>query len=83
MTIQFNLEIRLKCLKCNNLNRTIGPIIITKLTDIRYYIKAICPIWNKLKFKFLNKEQINLLTNEIQQAADNTTFTNTIKRNGG
>ena len=59
------LEISLKCLKCNDFTQTIGPIIITKLTENRYYIKAICSICNKFKSKFLNKEQIKLLSNEI------------------
>ena len=49
----------------------------------RYRIKAIISICNKFKSKFLNKEQIKLLPNEIQQATNNTTFTNTIERNGG
>ena len=82
MPIQFNLEIRLKCLKCNDFTQTINPNIINKLTENRYPIKAVCLICNKFKSKFLNKEQIKLLPNEIQQAADNTTITNTIVRNG-
>ena len=83
MPRQPNLEIRLKCLKCNDFTQTINPIIITKLTENRYFIKAICSICNKFKSKFLNKEQIKLLPNKIQQVADNTTFNNTIERNGG
>ena len=83
MPRQPNSEIRLKCAICKNFTQTINPIIITKLTENRYYIKAICSICNKFKSKVLNKEQIKLLPNEIQQAADNTTFINTIERNGG
>ena len=82
MPIQFNLEIRLKCLICKDFTQTKGPIIISKLTDNRYHIKAVCSICNKFKSKFLNKEQIKFLLNEIQQAADNRTFNNTIERNG-
>ena len=78
-----NSEIRLKCANCKDYTQTINPIIINKLTENRYHIKAVCSICNKFKSKFLNKEQIMLLPNEIQQATDNTTFTNTIERNGG
>ena len=78
-----NSEIRLKCTSCKDYTQTIYPIIITKFTVNRYHIKAVCSICNKFKSKFLNKEQIMLLTNEIQQASDYTTFTNTIERNGG
>ena len=83
MPRQPNLEIRLKCLKCKDFTQTIGPIIISKLTENRYQIKAICSICNKFKSKFINIEQIKLLPNEIQQAADNTTFNNTVELNGG
>ena len=78
-----NSEIRLKCANCKDYSQTINPIIITKLTENRYHIKAVCSICNKFKSKFLNKEQIILLPNEIQQTTNNTTFTNTIERNGG
>ena len=82
MPKQPNLEIRSKCLKCKDFTQTIGLIIISKLIKNRYHIKAVCSICNKFKSKFLNKEQIKLLPNEIQRAADNTTFDNTIERNG-
>ena len=82
MPRQPNLEIRLKCLNWNDFTQTICPIIICKLTENRYHIKAVCSICNKFKSKFLNKEQIKLLPNEIQQAADKTTFSKTIQRNG-
>ena len=42
-----------------------------------------CLICNKFKTKYLNIEQINLLLNEIRNAPDNTTYTDTIERNGG
>ena len=83
MPIQPNLEIRLKCFKCKDFTQTIGPIIISKLTENRYHINTICSICNKFISKYVNKEQIKLLPNEIQQAADNTTFNDTIERNGG
>ena len=83
MPRQPNLEIRLKCLKCKDFTQTICPIIISKLTENRYHIKTVCSISYKFKSKCLNKEQIKLLSIEIQQAADNTTFNNTIERNGG
>ena len=83
MPRQPNSEIRLKYASCNDFTQTIGPIIISKLSENRYHIKAVCSICNKFKSKLLNKEQVKLLPNEIQQAADNTTFTNTIERNGG
>ena len=78
-----NSENRLKCANCKDYTQTINPIIINKLTENRYHIKAVCSICNKFKPKFLNKEQIMFLPNEIQQATNNTTFTNTIERNGG
>ena len=53
-----NLDIRLKCLKFKDLSQTIGPIIISKRTENRYHIKAVCSICNNFKCKFLNKEQI-------------------------
>ena len=73
----------MKCLKCNDFTQTINPIIISKLTENIYHIKAVCSICNKFKSKFFNKKQIKLLPNKIQQAADNTSFNNTIERNGG
>ena len=42
-----------------------------------------CSICNKFKTKYLNIEQVNLLPDEIRNAPNNTTFTNTIERNGG
>ena len=78
-----NSVIRLKCANCKDYTQTINPIIINKLSENRYHIKAVCSICNKFKSKFLNKEQIMLLPNEIQQTTNNTTFTNTIERNGG
>ena len=42
-----------------------------------------CSIANKLKTKYLNIKQVNLLPDEIRNAPDNTTFTNSIERNGG
>ena len=72
-----NSEIRLKCGSCKDYTQTINPIIITKLIENRYHIKAVCLICNKFKSKFLNKEQIMLLPKEIQQSTNNTTFTTT------
>ena len=72
----------MKCLKCKDFTQTINPIIISKLIKNRSHIKAICSICNKFKSKFLNQEQIKLLPDEIQHAADNTTFSETIERNG-
>ena len=83
MPRQPNLEIRLKCNNCKDFTQTINPIIINKLTENRYHIKAVCSICNKFKTKFLNKKQIRLLPVEIKQAGNNTTFNNTIERNGG
>ena len=83
MPRQPNLEIRLKCNNCKDFTQTINPIIINKLTKNRYHIKAVCSICNKFKTKFLNKEQIKLLPVELKQAGNNTTFNNTIERNGG
>ena len=78
-----NLEIRLRCKTCKEFTQSINPIIIKKETNNRFYIKAVCLICNKFKTKYLNIEQINLLPDEIRNAPDNTTFTDTIERNGG
>ena len=78
-----NLEIRLRCKTCKEFAQSINFIIIKKETNNRFYIKAVCLICNKFKTKYLNIEQINLLLGEIRNAFDNTTFTDTIERNGG
>ena len=83
MPKQSNSEIRLKCASCKDFTQTISPIIISKLTENRYHIKAVCSICNKFKSKFLNQEQIRLLPVEVQQAAVNTAFNDTIELNGG
>ena len=78
-----NLEIGLRCKNCKEFTQSINLIIIKKETNNRFYIKAVCLICNKFKTKYLNIEQINLLPDEIRNAPDNTTFTDTIERNGG
>ena len=78
-----NLEIRLRCNTCKEFTLSINPIIIKKETNNRFYIKAVCSICNKFKTKYLNIEQVNLLPEKIINAPDNTTFTDTIERNGG
>ena len=78
-----NYEIRLRCKNCKEFTQSINPIIIKKETNNRFHIKAVCSICNKLKTKYLNIEQVNLLPDEIKNAPDNTTFTDTIVRNGG
>ena len=55
-----NSEICLKCANCKDYTETINPIIINKLTENRYHIKAVYSICNKFKSKFLNKVQIML-----------------------
>ena len=47
-----NSEIRFKCANCKDYNQTINPIIINKLTENLYHIKAVCSICNKFKSKF-------------------------------
>ena len=76
------LEVRLYCLKCKDFTQSIGPIIVSKLIKNRYHIKAQCSICNKFKSKFLNHEQINLLPDEIKNSPNNSTFKDTILRNG-
>ena len=76
------LEVRLYCLKCKDFTQSIGPIIVSKLIKNRYQIKAKCSICNKFKSKFLNHEQINLLPDEIKNLPDNSTFKDTIIRDG-
>ena len=76
-------EIKLKCSYCNELTQTKQPIIIKKETGNKYHIKAYCAICNKQKNKYLNMAQIELLTNEIKNAPDNTSYNNFIIMNGG
>ena len=76
------LEVRLYCLKCKDFTQSISPIIVSKLIKNRYHIKAQCSICNKFKSKFLNHQQINLLPNEIKNSPDNSTFKDTIIRDG-
>ena len=78
-----SLEIRLRCNKCKKYTQSTNPIIINKEVGNRFYIKTVCSICNKYKNKYLNIKQVNLLPDEIKQAPDNTTFTDTIERNGG
>ena len=77
-----SLEIRLRCNKCKEYTKTTNPVIIKKEVGNRFHIKAVCSICNKYKNKYLNIEQINLLPDEIKQAADNTTFTDNIIKEG-
>ena len=76
------LKVWLYCLKCKDFTQTIGPIIISKLIKNRYHIKVQCSICNKFKSKFLNQEQINFLPDEIKNSLDNSTFNDTIIRDG-
>ena len=76
------LEVRLYCLKCKDFTKSIIPIIVSKLFKNRYHIKAQCSICNKFKFKFLNKEQIKLLPDEVLTSSDNSTFNDVIIRDG-
>ena len=78
-----NYEIRLRCKNCKQFTQSINPIIIKKEPNNRFHIKAVCSICNKFKTKYLKIEQVNLLPDEIKNAPDNSTFTDTIVRNGG
>ena len=82
MTRKHTLEIRLYCIKCKDFTQSTGPIIINKLTTNRFNIKVLCSICNKLKSKFLNKEQIKLLPDEVLNSSDNSTFNDVIIRDG-
>ena len=67
MTKTHTLKIRLYCIKCKDFTQSTGPIIISKLTKNRFHIQVLCSICNKLKSKFLNKEQIKLLPDEVRK----------------
>ena len=82
MTRKHSVEIRLYCIKCKDFTQSTGPIIINKLTTNRFNIKVLCSICNKLKSKFLIKEQIKLLPDEVLNSSDNSTFNDVIIRNG-
>ena len=82
MTRKHTLEIRLYCIKCKDFTQSTGPIIINKLTKNRFNINVLCSICNKLKSKFLNKEQITLLPDEVLNSSDNSTFNDVIIRDG-
>ena len=78
-----NVDVRLYCINCKEYTHSISPISIIKVATNRFHIKAMCYICNKFKTKFLNKEQIKHLPDEIRNATDNSTFNDTIERNGG
>ena len=82
MTRKHTLEIRLYCIKCKDFTQSTGPIIINKLTKNRFNIKVLCSICNKLKSQFLNKEQKKLLSDEVLNSSDNSTFNDVIIRDG-
>ena len=56
------------------------PIVCTKEINNRNHIKALCPICNKFKTKFLNLEQVKLLPNKISESENGSTFKNIIIR---
>ena len=74
-------EIRIRFNTCNDYTQLIEPIIINKESDNQFFIKAVCVICNKFKTKYLNKEQIRLLPDELKSAPDDSTFNNTVVRN--
>ena len=76
-----NNEIRLRCNTCKEFTQSINPIIIIMEKNNRFHIKAVCSICNQFKTKYLNIEQVKLLPDEINNAPDNTTFTDNIVKN--
>ena len=76
-----NNEIRLQCNTCKEFTQSINPIIIIMEKNNRFHIKAVCSICNQFKTKYLNIEQVKLLPDEINNAPDNTTFTDNIVKN--
>ena len=82
MTRKHTLEIRLYGIKCKDFTQSTSPIIINKLTKNRFNIKILCSICNKLKSKFLNKEQITFLPDEVLNSSENSTFNDVIIRDG-
>ena len=76
------LDVRLYCLKWKDFTQSISPIIVSKLIKNRYHIKAVCSICNKFKSKVINHKYIKLLPNEIKNSPDNSTFNDTIIRDG-
>lgn len=90
MVRAYRNELRIPCYKCKQLDgrsalirESIEPIRIKKLGDNRYYIYAVCKICNKVKSKYMNQNQMNILPDEIKSAPNGTVFNNTIERNGG
>ena len=74
-------EIRIRCNTCNDYMQSIEPFIINKKPGYLFFIKAVCVICNKFKTKYLNKEQIRLLPDEIKSAPDDSDFNNIVVRN--
>ena len=56
-----NVKVKLYFINCkeNTQNKSLISIII--VAKNRFYIKAMCFIWNKVKTKFLNKNKVKLL----------------------
>ena len=81
MPIRRKFEIRVHCNTCKVYTQSIEPIIIDKESGNQFYIKAVCSICNNFKAKYLNREQIRLLPDEMKSAPDDSTFNNTVVRN--
>ena len=75
------LEIRIRSNTCKDYTQLLEPIIRNKEPGNLFYIKAVCTIWYKFKTKYLNKEQIRLLPDQMKYAPDDSTFNNTLVRN--
>ena len=73
-----NLDVRLYRIICKKYTQYISTISIIKFATNRFRIKAMCFIFNKLKTKFLHKEQIKLLQNKICKSVDCSTFNNNV-----
>ena len=77
-----NLEVQLYCINFKEYTQSTSPISIIKVATNRFHIKAMCFICHKFKTKFLNKEQIKLLPNELRESENGSTFNDAIIREG-
>lgn len=53
------------CHKCNRKTKTIGPIFIKRLNNIRFCVFGVCDECQYTKYKFLNYRETQLLPNVI------------------
>ena len=72
------LDPMVKCRYCQEFNKTVEPIIITKFGKNRYQFVGVCCICNKLKKKTLKRTQVETLPEDIKSSSKGTVYNNTL-----